>query len=109
MREFLPEQAASGNALTVELCSPAGAPLFDAASCTFSPFPVVVSVPDKAGSEWQHMRRGNRGDDVPPETQFLLLELGPEGPYAIILPLLCGALPSPAALRLLAAAADAAS
>lgn len=44
--------------------------------------------------------RGTRGDDVPPETQFLLLELGPDGPYAFIMPLICGTqapdpLPSP--------------
>lgn len=36
-------------------------------------------------------RRGTRGDDVPPETQFLLMELGPDGPYAFIMPLIVGA------------------
>ena len=40
---------------------------------------------------WMQPSWGSRGEDVPPETQFLLLELGPEGPYAIILPLLCDA------------------
>lgn len=32
---------------------------------------------------------GSRGEDVPPETQFLLLECGQDGPYAVIMPLLC--------------------
>ena len=43
---------------------------------------------------WMQPSWGSRGEDVPPETQFLLLELGPEGPYAIILPLICDA-PAP--------------
>lgn len=35
---------------------------------------------------------GSRGRDVPPETQFLLLELAQGGPYAVLLPLIdCGA------------------
>jgi len=43
---------------------------------------------------WMQPHWGTRGEDVPPETQFLLLELGQDGPYAIIMPLLCD---SPAA------------
>jgi len=38
---------------------------------------------------WMQPSWGSKGEDVPPETQFLLLELGPEGPYAVLLPLLC--------------------
>jgi raffinose synthase len=38
---------------------------------------------------WMQPHWGTRGEDVPPETQFLLLELGQDGPYAVIMPLLC--------------------
>ena len=31
---------------------------------------------------------GSAVKDLPPETQFLLLQLAPSGPYAIILPLI---------------------
>ena len=31
---------------------------------------------------------GRRGGELPPETQFLLLELGTRGPYAVLLPLI---------------------
>ena len=31
---------------------------------------------------------GRAGGELPPETQFLLLELGTRGPYAVLLPLI---------------------
>jgi raffinose synthase len=31
---------------------------------------------------------GSAAKDLPPETQFLLLQLSPSGPYAVILPLI---------------------
>lgn len=31
---------------------------------------------------------GRAGSELPPETQFLLLELGMRGPYAVLLPLI---------------------
>ena len=31
---------------------------------------------------------GRAGGELPPETQFLLLELGARGPYAVLLPLI---------------------
>jgi len=40
---------------------------------------------------WMQPSWGGRGEEVPPETQFLLLELGQDGPYAVILPLICDA------------------
>jgi raffinose synthase len=40
---------------------------------------------------WMQPSWGSRGEEVPPETQFLLLELGQDGPYAVILPLICDA------------------
>ena len=37
---------------------------------------------------WMIPCHGSRGGEVPPETQFLLLELGTGGPYAVLLPLI---------------------
>lgn len=31
---------------------------------------------------------GTSAQDLPPETQFMLLELAPKGPYAVLLPLI---------------------
>ncbi|BDA43643.1 probable galactinol-sucrose galactosyltransferase 2 [Coccomyxa sp. Obi] len=37
---------------------------------------------------WMTPEWGSRADELPPETQFLLLQLSPTGPYAILLPLI---------------------
>jgi raffinose synthase len=37
---------------------------------------------------WMTPEWGCSAKDLPPETQFLLLQLSPSGPYAIILPLI---------------------
>ena len=37
---------------------------------------------------WMAPEWGSAAKDLPPETQFLLLQLTPSGPYAIILPLI---------------------
>jgi raffinose synthase len=37
---------------------------------------------------WMAPEWGSAAKDLPPETQFLLLQLSPSGPYAIILPLI---------------------
>ena len=37
---------------------------------------------------WMSPEYGSTASDLPPETQFLLLELAPKGPYAILLPLI---------------------
>lgn len=37
---------------------------------------------------WMTPEWGQRDTDVPPETQFMLLQLSPRGPYAVLLPLI---------------------
>ena len=37
---------------------------------------------------WMTPEWGSKACDVPPETQFLLLQLGKGGPYAVMLPLI---------------------
>jgi hypothetical protein len=37
---------------------------------------------------WMTPEWGRAGSELPPETQFLLLELGMRGPYAVLLPLI---------------------
>ena len=37
---------------------------------------------------WMSPEYGSTAADLPPETQFVLLELVPKGPYAVLLPLI---------------------
>ena len=37
---------------------------------------------------WMTPEWGSQSSDIPPETQFLLLELADGGPYAVLLPLI---------------------
>ena len=37
---------------------------------------------------WMSPEYGSKAQDLPPETQFVLLELSPKGPYAVLLPLI---------------------
>ena len=59
-----------------------------------SHFPQLIRARFLAGARaklwWMTPVWGQRGSSLPPETQFLLVELGPGGPYAAFVPLIDG-------------------